>query len=146
MTFHYNKFITFGIFCFSIFFIRKYIYIYIYIYIYMCTNTYIYVHTYVYTRIYIYIYIYSHPQTSCFVVSQLLSMARHVGRLKLGSKPALLYIRLSIIPLTQQANHVQLGNYKAVSNSFRLLTFLCLTGYQSAQFFHRTFALCVWQP
>ena len=29
----------------------------------------------------------SHPQTVCFVVSQLFSVARHVGRLKLGSKP-----------------------------------------------------------
>ena len=36
---------------------------------------------------YIYIYTYCHPQTDCFVVSQLFSVARHVGRLKLGSKP-----------------------------------------------------------
>ena len=40
-----------------------------------------------------------HPQTDCFVVSQVFSVARHVGRLKLGSKPAKLYVRLSIIPL-----------------------------------------------
>ena len=32
--------------------------------------------------LYIYIYIYCHPQTDCFVVSQLFSVARHVGRLK----------------------------------------------------------------
>ena len=51
--------------------------------------------------IYIYIDIYCHPQTDCFVVSQLFSMARYVGRLKLGSKPAQLYVRLSIIPLSQ---------------------------------------------
>ena len=55
---------------------------------------------------YIYIYIYSHPQTDCFVVSQLFSVARHVCRLKLGSKPGKLYVRLSIIPLSQQVNHV----------------------------------------
>ena len=34
------------------------------------------------------IYIYSHPQTDCFVVLQLITVSRHVGRLKLGSKPA----------------------------------------------------------
>ena len=45
----------------------------------------------------------------CFVVSQLFSVARHVGRVKLGSKPAQLYFKLSIIPLSQQANHVISG-------------------------------------
>ena len=34
--------------------------------------------------------------TDCFVVSQFFSVARQVGRLKLGSKPAQLYVRLSI--------------------------------------------------
>ena len=34
---------------------------------------------------------YCHPQTHCFVVSQHFSVARHVGRLKLGSKAAQLY-------------------------------------------------------
>ena len=52
---------------------------------------------------------YCHPQTDCFIVSRLFSVARHVGRLKLGSKPAQLYIRLSIRPLGQQAYHVSLG-------------------------------------
>ena len=51
-------------------------------------------------------YIYSHPQTDCFVVSQLFSVATQVGLLKLGSKPAHLYVRLSIRPLGQQAYHV----------------------------------------
>ena len=51
----------------------------------------------------IYIYIYSHPQTAeRFVLSELFSVARHVGRLKLGSKPAQLYVRLSILPLSWQ--------------------------------------------
>ena len=59
-----------------------------------------------------------HPQTACFVVSQLLSVARHVGRSKLGSKPAQLYIRFSIRPLGQQAYYIGLGNYKvSCSNS-----------------------------
>ena len=54
-------------------------------------------------NIYIYIiltiFIYSHLHTNSLVVSQLFSVARLVGRLKLRSKPARLYVRLSIIPL-----------------------------------------------
>ena len=82
----------------------------------------------------IYTYIYCHSQTDCVVVSQLFSVARHVGCLKLGSKPAQLYGKLSIIPLSQQANHVSPG---IISCSFSLFTFLYLTGYQSAQFVRR---------
>ena len=40
--------------------------------------------------IYIYIYIYIHPQTDCFVVAQLIIVARH-KRYLLGSKLAWLY-------------------------------------------------------
>ena len=58
---------------------------------------------------YIYIYIYCHPLTDCFVVWQLFSVARHVGRLKLVLKPAQLYIRLSIILLSQQATSISSG-------------------------------------
>ena len=43
--------------------------------------------------------VYCHPQTDCFVVSQLF---RHERHLKLGSKPDQLYVRVSIIPLSQQ--------------------------------------------
>ena len=32
-------------------------------------------------------YIYCHPQTDCFIVSQLFSVARHTRFPKLGSKP-----------------------------------------------------------
>ena len=52
------------------------------------------------------IYIYCHPHTDCFVVLQLFRAARHVGRLKLESKPAQLYVRLSIRLLGQQAYYV----------------------------------------
>ena len=55
---------------------------------------------------YIYIYIYCHLQTDYFVVSQLFSVAKHVGCLKMGSKPAQLYVTLNIRPLGQQAYRV----------------------------------------
>ena len=57
---------------------------------------------------YIYIYIYCHPKTDCFVLSEVFSVARHVGRLKSGSKPIQLYIRLSLRLLGQQVYHVWL--------------------------------------
>ena len=93
-----------------------------------------YTHTDIY--IYIYIYIYCHPQTDCFVESQLFSVARPVGRLKLGWKPAQLYVRLSIIPLSQKANHVSSG----ISRHY-VVAFVCLhlylTGCQCTHFVRR---------
>ena len=53
-------------------------------------------------HIYIYIYIYSHPQTDCFVLSELFSEARRAG----PSKPVQLYVRLCLRPVGHQANHV----------------------------------------
>ena len=54
--------------------------------------------------IYIYIYIYCHPRTDCFIVLQLYynKWAKHVGRLKMGSKPTQLYVRISILPISQR--------------------------------------------
>ena len=63
-------------------------------------NSVIYIYTY---NIYI---IYCHPQTDCFVLSELFSVARHTGRSKPGSKPIQLYVRLSLRPLGQQADYV----------------------------------------
>ena len=54
-------------------------------------------------------YLYNHQQTDCFVVSQLFSLVRHVGCLKLGSKPTKIHVRLSILPLGPQVNHVSSG-------------------------------------
>ena len=67
--------------------------------------------SYSFIYIYIYIYIYS-PQTDCFVVSQ---------RFKLESKPTQLYVRLSILPLSQQVTYVSLGTI-----ILYVLTFICL--------------------
>ena len=74
------------------------------------------------TRIYIYIYIYVviHRQTVSLYYNS----------------TAQLYVRLSIIPLSQQANHVSSGIIK-----HNVVAFICLyfwlTGYQSAQFIRR---------
>ena len=43
------------------------------------------------------IYIYNHPQTDCFVVSQLFSVARHARLSKLWSKPGFRPFRIDII-------------------------------------------------
>ena len=89
-----------------------YIYIYIYgciwIYKYMCIYIYVCIYIYIYIQLYICIYIYSHPQTDCFVLSELFSVARHAGRLKPESKPVQLYVRLSFRPLDHQADQ---GNF-----------------------------------
>ena len=71
-----------------------------------CINKHSHTHSHTHKYIYIYIYIYCHPETDCFVLSELFSVARHVGRSKPGSKPIQLYVRLSLRPLGQQAYHV----------------------------------------
>ena len=63
-------------------------------------------------------------------------MARHVTRLKLASKPAQLYVRLLIIPLSQQVNHVSSGNIRHYVVAFICLYF-SLTRCKSAQFIRR---------
>ena len=70
---------------------------------------------------YIYIYIYCHPQTDCFVLSELFSVARHAGRSKPGSKPVQLYVRLSLSRLFTFFNTLSATR---VLNSFEEL---CIT-------------------
>ena len=53
-----------------------------------------------------YTYIYCHPQTDCFVLSELFSVARHAGRSKPGSKPVQHYVRLSFRPVGHQSDYV----------------------------------------
>ena len=57
----------------------------------------------------------------CFVVLQLSSVARHVGRFKQVSKPTQLYIRLNIIPLSQLAIYVSSGIIRHY-----VIAFVCL--------------------
>ena len=70
----------------------------------------------IYLSISLSIYIYCHPQTDCFILSELFSVARHIGHSKPGLKPIQLYVRLSFRPLGQQAYHVWLRE---------LLRYLC---------------------
>ena len=90
---------------------------------------------------YIYIYIYCHPQTDCFVLSELFSVARHTRCSKPGSKPIHLYVRLNLRPIGQQTDHVWLREILRYlwsnSSSVHLFTFLYPISYQSAQFFRR---------
>ena len=74
-------------------------------------------------------YIYCHSQTDYFVVSQLFSVARHAGRFKLGSKPAQLYVRLSILLFSQQVTHVSSEIITHYVLAFVCLHF-CVCGYQ----------------
>ena len=81
-----HKYIYLSIYLYIYIYIYIYIYtIYIYIYIYISAQTYlslyiyicVFTHIYIQTQIniYVYIYIFCHPQTNCFVVSQLFSVA-----------------------------------------------------------------------
>ena len=69
-------------------------------------------------------YIVIHRQT--FILSQLFSIGRHVECLKLGLKPAQLYIRLSIFLLTQQATYVSSGIIRYYVVAFVYLHFALL--------------------
>ena len=55
------------------------------------------------------IYIYIVIQTDCFVLSELLSVARHAGRPNPGSKPVQLYARLSFN--TNTHIHIYIDRY-----------------------------------
>ena len=56
--------------------------------------------------------IYSHPQTDCFVLSELFSVARPAERSKPGSKPVQHYVRQSFGRVGHQADYVGSGNFK----------------------------------
>ena len=61
--------------------------------------------------------------TDCFIVSQLISVARHAGRFKLGLKPTQLYVRLSIILLSHQSAYVSSGIIRHYVVAFACLHF-----------------------
>ena len=78
-------------------------------------------------------------------------MARHVGRLKLGSKPAQLYVRLCIRPLGQQAYHVAEGIIRYYLVTAAAAAFICLHFFipyriPESSIHSKSFALCEQQP
>ena len=98
-------------------------------------------------KILIYICIYCHPQTDCFVISELFSVARLVGQWKPGSIPMQFYIRLILRPLGQQAYHVQLREflrYYVVTAAAVCLHFYTLSATRVLNFFEELIDLCVY--
>ena len=85
-----------------------------------------------------------HPQTDCFVVSQLFSVIRHVGRFKLELKPAQLYVRLSILPLNQQVTYVSSGFIR----HYVVASFVYILPYRMPErsIHWKSFELRKWQP
>ena len=77
---------------------------------------------------YIYIYIYCHPQTDCFVLTELFSVAIHAGRSKPGSKPIQLYRYTNSRPTSRSHWLREFLRYLCSnSSSVRLFTFLYLS-------------------
>ena len=82
------------------------------------------------------VYIVIHRQTISLYRYHSFSESRHVGRLNLGWKPAQLYVRLSTIPTSALC---QRGNYKALSSSFHLFTYIYIYIYVCV-----CVCVCVW--
>ena len=90
-----------------------------------------------YIYIYTYIYIYCYRSTDCFVVSQLISGARHVRYLKLGPKSGWLYVsRISYHTIISKLN----GNCFAwVLNSWDIYVYI-YNHSMSKPFYKRSFS------
>ena len=97
-----------------------------YIYIYVCVYINIYNFVCVYVYIYIYIYIVIRRQT-CFVLSELFSVASQARFPKLGSK---LKCQSKILPLSHEETSTNEGNLNTYVS--HLFTYICLTGTKSS--------------
>ena len=87
--------------------------------------------------------------TDSFVLSELFSVARHVGRSKPGLKPIQLYVRLSLRPLGHQAYHIwlrELLRYLCSNSSSHLFTFLIPYRLPECSILSKSFALCERRP
>ena len=81
------------------------------------------------------LYIFCHPQTDCFVVSQLISVTRHVRYFKLALETRLTLHQLDILPQSYRQSQRKRRRY-TYSYYFPLFTYT-LNGYLSAQFITR---------
>ena len=79
----------------------------------------------------LYIYIVIHRQT-CFVLSELFSVARQAKFPKVGAKPGWLKRQSSILPLSHEETCVSEGNLNAYVSHLFLFTYICLTVTESS--------------
>ena len=83
-------------------------------------------------KTFVYVYIYCHPQTDCFVLSGLFSVARQVRFPKLGSKPGCLKRQSKILPLSHEETSESEGNLNAYVSHLFLFTYIRLTATESS--------------
>ena len=81
--------------------------------------------------IYIYIYIVIHRHT-CFVLSELFSVARQARFSKLGSKPGWLKRQSKILPFSHEETSASEGNLNAYVSNLFLFTYIRLTATESS--------------
>ena len=94
--------------------------------------------------IYIYIYIVIHRQT-CFVLSELFSVARQDRFPMLGSKPDWLKRQCKILPLGHEETSASEGNLNAYASHLFLFTYIRLTATESSIHL-KNLAWRKWQP
>ena len=78
-----------------------------------------------------YIYIVIHGQT-CFIQSELFSVARQARFPKLGSKPGGLKRQSTILPLSHEETNASEGNLNAYASNVFLFTYIRLTATESS--------------
>ena len=83
--------------------------------------------------IYIYIYIYILSSTDiCFVLSELISVARQAWFPKLGLKPSWLKRQSKILPLSHEETSGSEGNLNGYESQLLLFTYIRLTATESS--------------
>ena len=94
------------------------------------------------SHIYIYIYIYCHPQTVCFVVSQLISVTRYTRCFKLGSKLDWLHASWIFYCIATSKLSVSEGIFMYIYHFYFVYIYM-LNGNQMLNSLEE---LCKWQP
>ena len=93
---------------------------------------------------YVYIYIYSHPQTDCFIASQLFHVARQNRFSKLGLKPSWLKCQSKILLHSYKETSVSKRIFKHKYITFVLFTYILITATESS-IHSKSLALRKWQ-
>ena len=98
---------------------------------YVCLSAHTHTGSHTHTYIYIYIYIVIHRQI-CFVLSELISVARQAWFLKLGSKPGWLKRQFKILPLSHEEASASEVNLNGYESQLLLFTYIRLTATESS--------------